>query len=101
MSEFVPVTNRTDAIAAYYASKSWDRGGGDLELCDQYIDAVRFLLGPAVVRSRGTGSDEVEFDISGLKDGLKKAEQWRDAYLARNATGSSALRFADLSYFRQ
>jgi hypothetical protein len=100
VSSFVPVTTRADAIAAFYASKSWDRNGGDLTLCDKYIDAVRFLLGPAVIRSRGTGSDEVEFDISGLKDGLKKAEQWRDAYIARNSTNRSALRFADLNHFR-
>lgn len=46
------------------------------------------------------GNDEVEFDISGLKDGLKKAEMWRDAYYARNASGRSALRFADLNNFR-
>lgn len=95
----VPVTTREDAINAYNENKSYDAGGGDIDKCEAFIDACRFLL-QTPLRETSKDNESLGLDPRIVKEMLDEAVAWRRVTRGTLAASRNDIRYADLNNFR-
>lgn len=102
MSTLNAASTRADVLSAYANNASYEEDAS-IDKCRAFITAVRILLSPKHLVKRtahgGRSGEEVELDLTILRQELQDAREWLAA--AGAAEDGSAVIHADFTGFRE